>query len=172
MREYTNKDRWRHIKHFVDTHPYSEDNLEYLKTWITQFTAPPKESWVGVDDPNQNSYLMNDGSTHSPHRESTRYENISDNSNHDENVSDKNQSEVRRCDESCKFCNPEESRCERLGVIIEPYAECIYDTLPRTVKCITCGKEVVYYCGFYIGTSDEDKVGPFCSKCMDDELKS
>jgi len=70
MREYTNKDRWRHIKHFVDTHDYDPSNLEYLKSSIERFTIPPKESWVGVDDPNQNSYLMNDGSTHSPPKES------------------------------------------------------------------------------------------------------
>ena len=38
MKPYTNKDRWRHIKHFVDTHPYSESNLEYLKNWLTSFT--------------------------------------------------------------------------------------------------------------------------------------
>ena len=38
MKPYTNKDRWRHIKHFIDTHPYSESNLEYLKNWLTSFT--------------------------------------------------------------------------------------------------------------------------------------
>ena len=103
--KYDNTDRWRHFKHFVDTHPYSEDNLEYLKTWITHFTAPPKESWVGVDDPNQNSYLMNNGSTHSPPKESEVHimetdcsQNVSDNpSEHTipyENVSDKNQLDV------------------------------------------------------------------------------
>ena len=86
--EYTNKDRWRHIKHFVDTHDYTSSNLEYLKSWLSSFTAPPKESWVGVDDPNQNSYLMNDGSTHSPPRESNRYESVSDESNQYESISD------------------------------------------------------------------------------------
>ena len=60
--KYDNMDRWRHLKHFVDTHPYSEDNLEYLKTWITHFTAPPKES--------------------------NRYEKVSDESNQYENISD------------------------------------------------------------------------------------
>ena len=39
MKPYTNNDRWRHIKHFVDTHPYSEDNLDYLKNWLEQFTT-------------------------------------------------------------------------------------------------------------------------------------
>ena len=38
MKPYTNKDRWRHIKHFIDSHPYSESNLEYLKNWLTSFT--------------------------------------------------------------------------------------------------------------------------------------
>ena len=42
--EYTNKDRWRHIKHFVDTHDYDPSNLEYLKSWIESFPVPPKES--------------------------------------------------------------------------------------------------------------------------------
>ena len=42
--------------------------------------------------------------------------------------------EVCSCDELCKFCNPEESRCERFGVIIEPYAECIYNTSKQKVK--------------------------------------
>ena len=42
--KYDNTDRWRHLKHFIDTHPYSEDNLKYLKTWITHFTVPPKQS--------------------------------------------------------------------------------------------------------------------------------
>jgi len=48
----------------------------------------------------------------------------------------------------------------------------VYDTSPTTVKCIVCGLEVSHGCEFFIGTSEEDKTGPFCSKCMDDELKS
>ena len=47
-----------------------------------------------------------------------------------------------------------------------------YDSSPTTVKCIVCGLEVSHGCEFFIGTSEEDKTGPFCSKCMDDELKS
>lgn len=39
MREYTNNDRWRHIKHFVDTHRYSRSNLEYLKNWLEHFKS-------------------------------------------------------------------------------------------------------------------------------------
>jgi len=71
MRKYTNKDRWRHINHFVDTHPYSEDNLDYLNNWIAHFedvgvaprgNATPTKRYDPVSD------------------EANRYENISDNS--------------------------------------------------------------------------------------------
>jgi len=39
-RKYTNKDRWRHTKHFVETHDYSESNLQYLKDWLDGFVPP------------------------------------------------------------------------------------------------------------------------------------
>ena len=32
--DWTEKEKWRHIKHFMDTHTYSESNLEYLKSWV------------------------------------------------------------------------------------------------------------------------------------------
>ena len=39
MKKHGNIQRWNHIKHFVTTHPYSEDNLDYLKNWLEQFTT-------------------------------------------------------------------------------------------------------------------------------------
>ena len=91
-----------------------------------------------------------------PPKELNRYEAVSDEVNRHENISDYVKEKGL-----CLSDSPSETNTSDWS-----------DTIPRTVKCITCGKEVVYYCGFYIGTSDEDKVGPFCSKCMDDELKS
>ena len=49
MKPYTNTDRWRHIKHFVDTHPYSEDNLDYLKNWLEHFTPPNQSGTIEQD---------------------------------------------------------------------------------------------------------------------------
>ena len=96
MRNYTNKDRWRHLKHFVDTHPYSEDNLEYLKTWITHFTVP--------------------------HKESNRYEKVSDESNQYENISDYVKEKGL-----CLFDSPSETNTSDWC-----------DTLPRKVKGDPC----------------------------------
>ena len=59
--KYDNTDRWRHLKHFVDTHDYDPSNLEYLKSWIERFTVPPIES--------------------------NRYEKVSDNSNQYDSIS-------------------------------------------------------------------------------------
>ena len=44
MKKYGNIQRWNHIKHFVTTHPYSEDNLDYLKNWLEHFIVPIKQS--------------------------------------------------------------------------------------------------------------------------------
>ena len=47
-----------------------------------------------------------------------------------------------------------------------------FNTSDETTKnCITCGREISRGCDFYIGSCEEDKIGPFCSKCMDDELR-
>ena len=49
MKPYTNKDRWRHIKHFVDTHPYSEDNYRYLQDWLSHFETCDNCKWYEKD---------------------------------------------------------------------------------------------------------------------------
>lgn len=72
--------------------------------------------------------------------------------------------DYRRCDEYCKFCNPEDSRCERMGVTIEPYAVCIYDSLPRKMKAIEpellkqkCDMDATELCHMYRAKSDKRK---------------
>ena len=45
--DWTQEEKWRHIKHFIDTHNYSESNLDYLKSWITFLTAPTYEEVFG-----------------------------------------------------------------------------------------------------------------------------
>jgi len=78
--KYDNTDRWRHLKHFIDTHPYSEDNLEYLKTWITHFTVPPKQS------KHPQGYDIDWDAL--PGEPPKGYEKVSDESNQYENISD------------------------------------------------------------------------------------
>ena len=45
--DWTKEEKWRHIKHFMDTHNYSESNLQYLKSWVTFITAPSYEEVFG-----------------------------------------------------------------------------------------------------------------------------
>ena len=42
--DWTEKEKWKHIKHFMDTHSYSESNVEYLRYWVRSFLVPIKQS--------------------------------------------------------------------------------------------------------------------------------
>ena len=45
--DWTTEEKWRHIQHFMNTHPYSEANLEYLKAWTKFLTAPTYDEVFG-----------------------------------------------------------------------------------------------------------------------------
>ena len=42
--DWTPEEKWRHIKHFIDTHTYSESNLAYLKSWVDYMILPNNQS--------------------------------------------------------------------------------------------------------------------------------
>ena len=42
--DWTEEEKYKHIKHFIDTHPkYSESNAKYLKYWVDFFIIPTKQ---------------------------------------------------------------------------------------------------------------------------------
>ena len=42
--EWTNKEKWRHLKHFFDTHEYSWDNVDYARYWLTSFKEEEEDA--------------------------------------------------------------------------------------------------------------------------------
>jgi len=131
MRKYTNKDRWRHIKHFVDTHDYDPSNLEYLKSWIEHFTVPPKQS------KHPQGYDMDWDAL--PGEPPKGYEKVSDNSYQYDSIS--GVPEVTESDTS-----DTENRYKNISDYVKEKGLCLFDspsetntsdwrdTLPRTKK--------------------------------------
>lgn len=45
----TDKEKWRHLQHFMDTHNYSKSNVQYLWGWVNDMIEPPKQLEVNAD---------------------------------------------------------------------------------------------------------------------------
>ena len=134
--KYDNTDRWRHLKHFVDTHDYDPSNLEYLKSWIESFPVPPKES--------------------------NRYEKVSVNSNRYDSISGVPEvTESDTSDTENRYKNISDYVKEKGLCLSDSPSETNTsdwrDTLPRTKICEICGKEY--------DSSDPPFSNMWCPKC-------